>query len=105
MSDELQMITITEYKVRRPFKYDGKWLKVGQPWEPKGGRWDRQIINTRQVSVHTRQVEALVEETSEPVDYSVLTVKQLQAELKSRELETAGKKAELVARLEEDDAS
>lgn len=100
MSDELQMITITEYKVRRPFKYDGKWLKVGQPWEPKGGRWDRQIINTRQVSINTRQVKALFEEP-EATSYEEMTVAQLRDLLKSLELKVGGKKAELIERLQE----
>ena len=41
----------------------------------------------------------------EETDYSELTNADLQAELESRDLATSGTKAELIARLEEDDAS
>lgn len=43
------------------------------------------------------------EEDDDEVDYNTGTVKELREELKSRELSTDGDKAELVARLEEDD--
>jgi hypothetical protein len=45
------------------------------------------------------------EEVGEEVDYSEYTVAQLKAELESRNQPTSGTKAELVSRLEADDAA
>ena len=45
------------------------------------------------------------EEAEEGEDYAAMTNADLQAELESRGLATSGTKAELIARLEEDDAS
>lgn len=44
------------------------------------------------------------ESTSDEEDYSAWNVEDLKAELAARELPVSGKKAELIARLEEDDA-
>lgn len=49
--------------------------------------------------------EAPVEEAGKGFDYSSLTVPELGELLKARELTTSGNKPELVARLQEDDAS
>ena len=32
------------YTVRKPVKYNGKQLEVGEKFEPKGGKFDEQII-------------------------------------------------------------
>jgi SAP domain len=49
-------------------------------------------------------VGAQAEEEGELSDYTGMTVEQLQDELRSRDLPTSGTKAELIARLEADDA-
>ena len=48
------MAQMTQYIVaRKAFKYDGKWLKPGDVWEPVGGRFDAQIIRNKQVVIET----------------------------------------------------
>jgi len=43
-----------EYKVRKPFKYNGKELKTGEVFEPKGGKFDEQIIAEGKLVVRER---------------------------------------------------
>jgi len=38
------MTQTTEYKVMRPFKYDGTMMERGDTWEPIGGKWDHALI-------------------------------------------------------------
>ncbi len=45
------MAQLIRYIARKPFKYDGKWLKAGDEWEPVGGRFDAQIIRNKQVVI------------------------------------------------------
>ena len=35
-----------QYIVKRPFKYGRRKLKVGQVWNPNGGKFDKQIIES-----------------------------------------------------------
>lgn len=33
-----------KYLVVKPFKYAGKMLKAGDPFIPKNGKWDKQLL-------------------------------------------------------------
>lgn len=36
---------MSEYIVRKEFKYDGETFEPGMTWEPSGGKWDESIID------------------------------------------------------------
>lgn len=46
------------YKVIKPFTYGKKRLKVGDTWEPDGGKFDKTIANGPMVSLEPVEHEA-----------------------------------------------
>lgn len=38
------MSEMVQYRARRAFKYNGRWLKAGELWQPGGSRHDASII-------------------------------------------------------------
>lgn len=59
------MSELVQYRVRRPFKYNGRWYKTGALWTPGGSRHDASII--RQGLVATERV-ATQDDEEEPGD-------------------------------------
>lgn len=79
-----------------PFSNDPRWndSRVREAWEAKqGAEVDEEI-----------EEEDLDPEDEEEVPYTEWTNDELRAELVKRKLSLDGKKADLIARLEEDDA-
>lgn len=68
--------------------------------------WAKDLVTNPAAFLDASAVESKSEATgSEPATgYAALAVKDLKAELKKRELPQTGKQAELIARLEKDDA-
>lgn len=52
----LQSLTV-RYEVLKPFKYQGKMLKKGDPFIPAGGKWDAQLIA---LGKHVGRIESAV---------------------------------------------
>lgn len=61
------MTTTVIYKARKKFKYDGKWLKAGDVWEPVGGKWDGHLKKNYVTVEEVEVIDDVITPVKKPV--------------------------------------